>query len=74
MLFIQLFKNLIKFDHLTNETGYIQPTLQQLINARGNDIGGYHVNPKSGWLVKQDGGFYLKCKNSNKNMHGKKGL
>jgi sulfane dehydrogenase subunit SoxC len=28
---------------VTDETGYTQPTLKQLINARGKDIGGYHM-------------------------------
>jgi sulfane dehydrogenase subunit SoxC len=37
-----------------DETGYTQPTLKQLINARGNDPG-YHFNPVTGWIIKRDG-------------------
>jgi sulfane dehydrogenase subunit SoxC len=37
-----------------DETGYIQPSLEELIAARG--IGtGYHLNPVTAWLVKRDG-------------------
>lgn len=38
-----------------DETGYTQPTFQQLTEARGKDMGGYHVNPVTGWLLKRDG-------------------
>jgi sulfane dehydrogenase subunit SoxC len=44
-----------------DETGYVQPTLQQLINARGNDMGGYHLNPVTGWIIKRDGGIVFKA-------------
>ncbi len=43
-----------------DETGYTQPTLQQLVNARGNDMGGYHLNPVMSWLIKKDGGVVFK--------------
>jgi sulfane dehydrogenase subunit SoxC len=39
----------------TDETGYTQPTLQQLIAARGMDMGGYHLNPVTAWVVQRDG-------------------
>ena len=38
-----------------DETGYIQPTLKQLVDARGADMGGYHLNPVTAWLIKKDG-------------------
>ena len=41
-----------------DETGYIQPTLKQLKEARGNDAGGYHMNPITGWLLKKDGAVF----------------
>jgi sulfane dehydrogenase subunit SoxC len=41
-----------------DETGYIQPTLRQLKEARGNDAGGYHMNPITGWLLKKDGAVF----------------
>jgi sulfane dehydrogenase subunit SoxC len=36
-----------------DETGYVQPTLQQLINAWGTDMGGYHLNPVTSWIIKR---------------------
>ncbi len=39
----------------TDETGYTQPTLQQLVNARGTDMGGYHMNPVTAWKIQRDG-------------------
>lgn len=39
---------------VTDETGYIQPTFAQLIEARGPD-GGYHFNPIAAWQIKSDG-------------------
>ena len=39
----------------TDETGYVQPTLQQLVAARGRDMGSYHLNPVTSWLLKPDG-------------------
>lgn len=39
----------------TDETGYLQPTMQQLIAARGESMGGYHLNPITAWYVKRDG-------------------
>jgi len=44
----------------TDETGYIQPTLKQLIDARGADIGGYHMNPVTAWKIKRDGQVLFK--------------
>jgi len=38
-----------------DETGYTQPTLGQLIAARGEDMGGYHLNPVTAWRIKRDG-------------------
>ncbi len=40
---------------VTDETGYVQPTLRQLLDARGPDTGGYHMNPVTAWLIKPDG-------------------
>lgn len=39
----------------TDETGYLQPTMHQLIAARGESMGGYHLNPTTAWYVKKDG-------------------
>ncbi|MBB3839860.1 sulfane dehydrogenase subunit SoxC [Runella defluvii] len=39
---------------VTDETGYVQPTYQQLIAARGAD-GGYHFNAIASWQIKPDG-------------------
>lgn len=39
-----------------DETGYTQPTLKQLIDARGAEITGYHLNPITAWMIKRDGG------------------
>lgn len=39
----------------TDETGYLQPTMQQLISARGESMGGYHLNPITAWYIKRDG-------------------
>lgn len=38
-----------------DETGYTQPFLKQLLDARGYDMGGYHLNPVTAWVIKQDG-------------------
>jgi sulfane dehydrogenase subunit SoxC len=38
----------------TDETGYIQPTLKQLQEARGGRSG-YHSNPVTGWVLRPDG-------------------
>ncbi|XWW46622.1 sulfite dehydrogenase [Fibrella sp. USSR17] len=40
---------------VTDETGYTQPTFRQLVEARGPDMGGYHLNPVTAWQVKPDG-------------------
>jgi sulfane dehydrogenase subunit SoxC len=38
----------------TDETGYVQPTVRELVAARG--VGGtYHLNPVTGWRVRRDG-------------------
>jgi sulfane dehydrogenase subunit SoxC len=39
----------------TDSTGYTQPTLKQLVNARGADMGGYHLNPVTVWVIRRDG-------------------
>jgi sulfane dehydrogenase subunit SoxC len=44
----------------TDETGYVQPTFKQLIEARGTDIGGYHMNPITAWQIKRDGKVLFK--------------
>ncbi|PYR47299.1 MAG: sulfite dehydrogenase [Acidobacteria bacterium] len=38
-----------------DETGYVQPTRDVLIAARGVSSVGYHVNPITGWLIRPDG-------------------
>ena len=38
----------------TDETGYIQPTQHQLVEARGANTG-YHLNPITGIRFKADG-------------------
>jgi sulfane dehydrogenase subunit SoxC len=38
-----------------DETGYVQPTLRQLIAARGLNSPGYHMNPIVGWVLDADG-------------------
>ncbi len=37
-----------------DETGYVQPTLRVLREARGSR-GGYHFNPVTGWVLRPDG-------------------
>lgn len=39
----------------TDETGYVQPTQRELIDARGPGAGPYHLNPITGWRFKPDG-------------------
>jgi sulfane dehydrogenase subunit SoxC len=48
---------------VTDETGYLQPTLKQLAEARGPNIGGYHMNPITSWKVKNDGSVWFKLEN-----------
>ncbi len=43
---------------VTDETGYRQPTYQELVTARGSK-GGYHFNPITGWILKPDGRVLL---------------
>lgn len=43
-----------------DETGYTQPTLDQLVKARGRDMGGYHLNPITAWVIKNDGQVLFK--------------
>ena len=43
-----------------DDTGYVQPDLQQLVDARGKDIGGYHMNPVTAWQIKRDGRVLFK--------------
>lgn len=44
---------------VTDETAYRQPTLKQLIDARGNESG-YHFNPVTDWQIKPDGTVLFK--------------
>ena len=44
----------------TDESGYIQPTLKELVDARGTDMGGYHLNPVTAWNIKRDGQVLFK--------------
>ncbi len=43
-----------------DETGYTQPTMDQLIAARGTEMGGYHLNPITAWNIKADGRVLFK--------------
>jgi sulfane dehydrogenase subunit SoxC len=43
-----------------DETGYVQPSLQQLTDARGKDMGGYHLNPITAWNIKSTGEVLFK--------------
>ena len=45
---------------VTDETGYLQPTLTQLAEARGVNLGGYHMNPITAWQIKDDGTVLFK--------------
>lgn len=45
---------------VTDETGYVQPFLSQLVQARGRDMGGYHLNPICFWQIKRDGRVLFK--------------
>jgi sulfane dehydrogenase subunit SoxC len=45
---------------VTDETGYLQPTLAQLVEARGVNLGGYHMNPITAWEIKRDGTVLFK--------------
>jgi sulfane dehydrogenase subunit SoxC len=38
-----------------DETGYMQPNRETLIKSRGVSGVGYHINPITGWHVRQDG-------------------
>jgi sulfane dehydrogenase subunit SoxC len=43
-----------------DETNYTQPTLEQLVGARGAAISGYHMNPITAWQIKRDGKVLFK--------------
>jgi len=45
----------------TDETGYVQPTRRQLINARGPGNQIYHLNPIMSWIVQGDGQVIYKA-------------
>ena len=38
-----------------DETGYVQPTQRELIDARGPGSGPYHLNPITGWRLRANG-------------------
>jgi sulfane dehydrogenase subunit SoxC len=38
-----------------DETGYVQPTRAELLTARGPGAAGYHLNPITAWMVREDG-------------------
>lgn len=44
---------------VTDETGYVQPTLKQLLEMRGDTID-YHFNPITAWRIKSDGSVLFK--------------
>jgi len=52
---------------VTDETGYRQPTLKQLIEARGGETLGYHFNPIITWHIKPDGSVLYKPEIVSKN-------
>jgi len=39
----------------TDETGYVQPSLKQILAVRGPGSAPYHFNPVTGWRVQRDG-------------------
>jgi sulfane dehydrogenase subunit SoxC len=45
---------------VTDETGYRQPTLAELVAARGTEMGGYHLNPVTAWQIRRDGRVLLR--------------
>jgi len=45
----------------TDETGYVQPTRRQLIDARGSGSQPYHLNPVLSWIVQSDGQVIYKA-------------
>lgn len=45
----------------TDETGYIQPTRRQLIDARGPGNQLYHLNPVMSWIIQGDGKVIYKA-------------
>ena len=45
----------------TDETGYVQPTRRQLIDARGRGSLPYHLNSIVSWLVQADGRVIYKA-------------
>jgi len=51
---------------VTDETDYLQPTLKQLVEARGEHIGGYHMNPITAWKIREDGAVLFKPENYTK--------
>jgi sulfane dehydrogenase subunit SoxC len=46
-----------------DETGYTQPSLKQLADARGTASGGYHMNPVTAWQIRTDGSVLFKPEN-----------
>ncbi|HEY0743788.1 MAG TPA: sulfite dehydrogenase [Chryseosolibacter sp.] len=42
------------YSRVTDNTGYVQPTLKQLVDVRGGNRG-YYFNPITGWQIKSDG-------------------
>jgi sulfane dehydrogenase subunit SoxC len=44
-----------------DDTGYVQPTRAQLIDARGPGSQFYHLNPIMHWLVESDGRVLYKA-------------
>ncbi len=44
----------------TDETGYVQPTIDQLRTARGVTSPGYHMNPIIGWKVDASGAITVR--------------
>lgn len=43
-----------------DDTGYRQPVMKQLTQARGKEMGGYHLNPVTAWVLKGDGAVLFK--------------
>lgn len=44
----------------TDDTGYVQPTREALVEARGRRAKAYHLNPITGWVVRASGEVFYR--------------
>lgn len=44
----------------TDETGYVQPTRETLLRARGRRAKAYHLNPITGWVIRASGAVFYR--------------